>query len=42
LNRIIAGAPFALALALVAPVAGLAQSSATSLPAWDAFKKADE
>ncbi len=46
MNRIIARAPFALALALVAPVAGLAQTSAgsgtASPPAWEAFKKANE
>jgi hypothetical protein len=46
LKNVIARAPLALALALVAPVAGLAQTSAGSgsaaLPAWEAFKKADE
>jgi hypothetical protein len=46
LKNVIARAPLALALALVAPVAGLAQTSAgsgsTALPAWEAFKKADE
>jgi hypothetical protein len=46
LNRIIARAPLALALALVAPVAGLAQTSTGSgtaaPPAWEAFKKANE
>ncbi len=46
MKNVIARAPLALALALVAPVAGLAQTSAGSgsaaLPAWEAFKKADE
>jgi hypothetical protein len=45
LKSFIARVPVALALALAAPVAGLAQTTAgsgsSSLPAWDAFKKAD-
>jgi hypothetical protein len=46
LNRIIARAPLALAFALAAPVAGLAQTSAgngaSAPPAWEAFKKAND